>query len=433
MKKTSTLKILFAFALCISTMSIFAQDKANSDFKPSGNLTGGFYGDFYYKNHSDSLGRGGSNVQYRGNQQMDAFQIRRMYLNYDYNFAKNISASVCLSHEEGPNIANTGTNLDAAGYNSVYFKYFYLKWTNIFKGSNLILGQMPTCSFANSYNTDPLWGYRSIERTLMDMHNIDGSSDMGISLQGNLLKQKDVADSLNPTIVGYQIMLANGNSAKPENDRFKKWRANVFASLLQQKLTVGAYADYNTLQLSPYLMTNTTFKGYAHYKTDWFRIGFEAFQQINKNSDIYKTTSTAIKDTASAAIFGWSVFGSSRIIKNKLNFFVRMDQYNPDKKFNSNYIYTTSDQGGTAAVGNGTTTTFYKQTFYSVGLDYTPNGRLHIMPNVWLNQYKTMADSFAGTSVKGSRAKSDYDLVYRITLYYTFNASKNISGNGMNN
>ena len=55
------------------------------------------------------------------------------------------------------------------------------------------------------------------------------------------------------------------------------------------------------------------------------------------------------------------------------------------------------------------------------------------MPNLRLNKYKTMADSFAGVNIKCSRAKSDYDLVYRITLLYAFNASKKNTGNGMNN
>ena len=420
MKRTNTLKILFAFILCANAGLIFAQTQTN-DFKPSGNLWGSVFMDYYYKTHADSLGRGGSNVQYRGNQKMDAFQIRRAYLGYDYSFAKNISASIVLSHEEGPNggaSANAGTNLDANGYNTVMLKNMFLKWSNIFKGSNLIIGQMSTPSFATPFNSEQLGGYRSIEKTVMDMHNIDASTDIGVSLQGNLWKQNNSKDSLKPAIVGYQFMVGNGNSVKPENDRFKKWRATVYTSFMQQKITVGVYGDYNTVQLSPYLLTNTTVKGYAHFKTKAFSIGFEAFQQTNKNGDIYLATKTSTKaDTATGAEFGWSVYGNCRLIKDKLNFFVRMDQFNPDTKFSSsNYKYSASTFGG-----NMTTTTFYKQTFYSIGFDYTPNGRLHIMPNLWLNQYKTMADSFLGVNVPGSRAKKDYDMVPRITLYYIFN------------
>ena len=80
-----------------------------------------------------------------------------------------------------------------------------------------------------------------------------------------------------------------------------------------------------------------------------------------------------------------------------------------------------------------TTTTFYKQTFLTAGLDYSPIPRVHIMPNLWYNSYKTMADSYQGTNVSGKRAKSDYDMVARITVCYTFNSAKSISGNGWNN
>ncbi|HEV7231071.1 MAG TPA: hypothetical protein VGO45_07080, partial [Bacteroidia bacterium] len=309
MKKTVTLKNLLAGSVLTMAMSMNAQTTdpkpANADeFKPSGNLWGYVFGDYAMKTQNDSLGRGGGNVQYKtpaalnsgnvatttnpvpANAQTNAFQIRRMYLGYDYNITKHFSASAVLANEQTllPNNQNT-----------VYLKYAFLKWSNIFKGSDLVVGQLQTASFATPFQTEPLWGYRSIERTIMDLHNTDGSTDLGISLQGRAWTQKNASDSLHPSLVGYVLQVGNGNSAVPESDPFKKVRANVYVSLLGQKLTIGFYGDYVTQQYTPYHTSNMTMKAYASFKTESFRIGVEAFQQTNQNSDIYTVYDPASK------------------------------------------------------------------------------------------------------------------------------------------
>jgi hypothetical protein len=398
----------------------------NSDFKPSGNLWGYVFGDYYWKQHSDTLGRApvGSpygtaslNSKNQNQKNMNGFQIRRAYLGYDYAISPKFSAQVVVAHE---------MNVDGNGYNTTYLKYAWLKWSNIFPMSNLMIGQMPTSSFATPFGTEPLWGYRSVEKTLIDLHSLDPSTDMGVMLIGNLWQQKNAVDSL-PTTVGYNLMVGNGTGAKPETDRYKKIRVNVDLNTFHQRLTIGLYADYNPSQFAPYPTSATTLKAYIHYKTDMFRIGFEAFQITNKNGDIYQPALAAPSDTANGVQFGWSVFGSTRLIKDKLNLFVRMDQYNPDTKFSSsNYKYLSSAFGG-----NMTTTTFYTQTFYLVGLDYTPISRIHIMANLWYTQYKTLMNTDIAGAALGKRAKSDYDLVPRITFFYVFNSSKSIANNGM--
>ncbi len=98
-------------------------------------------------------------------------------------------------------------------------------------------------------------------------------------------------------------------------------------SLLKQKLIIGFYGDYATQQFSPYHTSNMTFKAYASYKAERFRIGAEVFQQTNQNSDIFKISSNGvipagtINDTTNGVQMGWSVFVSGSIIKNKLNIF----------------------------------------------------------------------------------------------------------------
>lgn len=434
-KKLSLLAFIAFFSF---TMKSYAQT-SNEEFKPSGNFWGYSFGDYSYKLHGDSLARGGGNVAYKGtaptaanpdpnsNPNTNMFQIRRAYLGYDYNFSPKFSAYAVLAHEE---LGGTpGTNLDAGGSNSVYLKYLYLKWADIFPKSNLIIGQMPTLSFATANNTEPLWGYRSVARTIMDMHNIDASSDMGVSLQGTAWSAKE-GDK--PMLLGYMVQVGNGNSAKPENDIFKKVRGNVYMKLLDQKLTLGLYGDYNIKQYQPYHIATTTLKAYAHYRTDWFSVGAEVFQQTSSNGDIFWTSTTAASaDTADCVQFGVSLFGSSRIIKDKLNFFANVAYYSPDTKFNSSaYKYISTITGG-----NNSTTSFYTQTFLVAGFDYTPNPRIHIMPNIWYSQYNTTASAnlsgVSGGADYSTRQKTDYDLVARVTFYYIFNSAKKVSNNGM--
>ena len=438
MKRTIYQKAIYLIAgvFVLNTTITKAQNTTKDDgFKPSGQVWGQVIGDYYYKSNSDTLGRGGKNVQYSPNggqtnlpaatlkSSYNAFQIRRAYLGYDYNISKKFSASVLLSHESDQSL--DGANYTS--YNNVYLKLAYLKWSNIFPKSDLIIGQQPTCSFTNANNTESLWGYRSSERTIMDMHNIDASTDLGIALQGKVWTSKSSKDTLKPTNIGYMLQVGNCNSGKAESDRFKKLRANVYVSAIQQKLTIGLYGDYNNTYTawSPATVAGTgpsqnviTFKGYASFKTEWLSIGAEAFQQTYGKSDIYKTTATGAKnDTIGGAVFGWSVFVTGQIIKGKLNYFARIDGYNPDTKFNKNdiFTYTTSGKVGTYA------NTFYTQTFYNIGLDWMPIAKVHIMPNLWLNQYTSMAstDAATGKAITG-RQKSDSDLVLRLTVNYIF-------------
>jgi len=446
MRKLLT-KCFLAGSTCLLVSGLGAQTTApaaDGDFKPSGNVWGYVFGDYAYKTQNDTLGRGAGNVQYKGtnalssgniatgtnpvpaNVQTNAFQIRRMYLGYDYNISKNFSASAVLANEQ---------TLLGNNQNTTYLKYAFLKWSNIWKNSDLILGQFQTCSFATAFGTEPLWGYRASERTIMDLHNIDGSTDLGASLQGKIWQQT-APDSMKPAFLGYVLQVGNGNSATPATTQFRKYRANVYVALMNQKLVVGVYGDYVTQQFSPYKTSNTTYKAYASFRTEAFHVGVEVFQQTNQNSDIYQVYSASTKkwsnnDTASGVQMGISIFGSAKIIKNKLNVFARYDMYNPDSKWNTDNLYSKAYSGITGS--NMNSATFYKQTFVNIGLDWTPNSRVHLMPNFWYNANNSMM-STAGPEFNGkpfgTRVVKDEDIVYRLTFYYLFNSNKKVSNNG---
>jgi len=470
MKKT--LLTIFSMILAVCTLS--AQD--SKPFTPSGNLYGYGFGDYYYMQHSDSLGRGAGNLQYKpysttsalnvsiptgvtdvttltgtpptsatttstlsntsknilssgtnNNTNANAFQVRRVYLGYDYNFAPNFMASTLLADEQ---------NLDASGQNTVYLKYAYFKWSNVLPKSknllNIIVGQQPTPSFATPYGTEQLWGYRSVERTIMDIHNNDSSTDLGLGLTGDLWHGMS-KDSLKPNLIGYFLQIGNGNGAKPENDHYKTLRYNFYAALMQQKLTIGIYGDFHTTAIGAVNQSVHTFKGYVNYNAGKFKIGSEVYSQIYVNG---AKLSTGTYENAN--VFGWSGFLSGKISK-MVNYYARVDLYNPDTKYNKTSTYSSAPSvmtpqytttGSVYSIGSSAVSqaaVFSKQTFYTVGLDFTPMNRVHIMPNLWFTQF----NSLVNLPSAAKNAKSDYDCVPRITFYYLFNGSKKVSNNGM--
>jgi hypothetical protein len=171
------------------------------------------FGDYSYQGKGDSAGRGtkqwgkGLGANNTGqNTNPNAFEIRRAYLGYDYKINDKFSAYALLAYEGDQDVNDDRT---------VYLKYMYFKWKGIWKGTDLKIGQQATNSFAADYNTEPEMGYRAIEKTIMDMHGVDGSSDMGIDLSGKLWTATPGDDSKVPTFIGYKIMAGNNSGNNP--------------------------------------------------------------------------------------------------------------------------------------------------------------------------------------------------------------------------
>ena len=417
---------------------------------PGGNLWGYVFGDYAYMQHGDSAGRG-TKMQYKGlgaagNQQTsnpNAFEVRRAYLGYNYNINSKFAAYALLAYEGDYDVNNNRT---------VYLKYIYFKWKNIFKGSDLKIGQQATNSFANAYNTEPLLGYRSIEKTIMDMHGIDGSSDMGIALEGKIVKFKCADTTKLPTFIGYSAMVGDNSANTPvpvftgagtapnfTTDKNKKYRANVYVNTLNGALTVGGYIDYLNYGDNLYntnknfVPTNSTsshhaeavqtMKAYAVYNSQWFGLGFEVFSQTMTNGELEAwAPGKGINDTVNAKQSGFSIFAHATIIQNKLNIFARYDLYTPDNEYSNTANETfTSAMTNIASIGNtynkvpstvaGNT---YKEKFVTAGLDWSPTSdkRVHFMPNIW---YYGIDNGF-GSDEK----KSDSYMVYRLTFLCAF-------------
>ncbi len=433
---------------------------------PGGNLWGYVFGDYAYMGSGDSAGRG-TKQQYKGlgaahqASNPNAFEVRRAYLGYNYNINSKFSAYALLAYEGDQDVSDNRT---------VYLKYIYFKWKNIFKGSDLKIGQQATNSFANAYNTEPLMGYRASEKTILDMHGIDGSSDMGVTLEGKIVKFKCADTTMLPTFIGYSAMVGDNSANSPvagftgattsltgstvtststssggvtttttttvalnpfntTTDKDKKFRGNLYVNTLNGALTVGVYADYINYGTSLYntytnnVPTNAssshhnegvqTSKAYAVYNGKWVGIGLEWFTQTmtNGETETWKK-GTGTNDTVNAVQTGISIFAHGTIIQNRLNIFARYDMYTPDNAYGYNVNETfTSHFSNVSASGNGNS---YKENFVNAGLDWTPTSdkKIHFMPNIWYYQINNGYGS--------DNMKSDSYMLYRLTFLCAF-------------
>jgi hypothetical protein len=397
MKVKSTIWALMLFVNYTAVAQQQAPESADSSFKPSGKLWGYSFGDYYYKAHADALNRGGANQYSNIEAGRNAFQFRRIYLGYNYDIHPKFSAELLLAAEDNNVNRTGGVSGDLLSNNkfSFYIKLANLRWKNIWKGTDLVIGQMATPAFA--LVADPIWGYRSIERTILDIRRIP-SFDLGVALQGKF--DPGSGD------YGYNLMVSNGTSARPENDKYKWFSGDVYAKFFDKKLVLDLYADYHRLNWSPgFHHERNILKGFAAYTTPAFTLGVEAF--INHGQKDVVGVQGPVNDTLTANAKGLSTFVRGNVVKDKLSFFARADWFNPDVNYEQGKYETYKGLTATFEPNN-------KETFLTAGLDFTPMKNVHLMPNVWYTGYTSERSNATGT------AKHDYDLAYRMTFYYVF-------------
>ncbi|HUQ65202.1 MAG TPA: hypothetical protein VM101_03560 [Flavitalea sp.] len=365
------LSLILSFSYTISGQSTQIE-------KPPGHVWGYAFGDFFIKTGGDTA-RWSSRAEYSGiPKNVYAFAVRRMYLGYDYTISPKFSTSALL---EGSDVVQT-----LRGERTVTIKALSLKWKEIYNNADLVIGQQSTLTF--SFIPEKVWNYRSVEKTLTDARGIRSSSDMGLALYGRF-------DSLGT--YGYNLMVGNGNGTRPEDfteaGKHKVYYGELYAYLLERKLVLDFYADYQT---SSNERDVVTLKGFAAYQTSSFAIGGELFTQTMNNTK---------SDGEDATPFGVSIFARASVIKDKLNVFARYDSFNPDNSYRNEDAITVYNAANMFR--------HYDETFFLAGLDYYPHKNVHIMPNIWVNTYSPKADA----EILPER---EADIVPRVTFYFIF-------------
>jgi hypothetical protein len=369
----------------------------------SGRLWGYVFADYFYKDHSDSLNRGGNNQYTNVKQGTNEFQFRRIYLGYDYNISRTFSAEFLLAAEDD---FTTGDLLQNNKF-TPYIKYANLRWKNfLFKGNDFLFGLQGTPAFP--YMTENIFTYsRPIERTITDIRRTP-SFDFGFGLQGRF----NSPDS--NVVFGYNFLFANGTSAKPENltiQDYKWFYGDAFIGFFNHRLIFDIYADYQRQNWTTGTHGHSyrqMLKGAVAYVGKSFTIGAEGY--VNDLVQAEAATNAADKDTLDGRATGLSLYAHYNLIGTKLRIFGRYDFYNP----NILYQNTIFDKYATLYTVSKSYEPNNKERFFTFGFDYSPTNNIHIMPNVWWNQYQGQQAGLTG------KAAQDYDLVYRLTFYFTF-------------
>ena len=343
------LLILAAFFCSIAT----AQNSTG------GKLWGYAFGDYFYKVNGDSTN---GVTQYSPYQKsFQAFEIRRVYLGYDYIFSDKFTSQFLL---EGNDKILTSTRL------GIFIKTAYVEW-KAFEYASFSVGLVPTPTWVWALN-EKTWNYRSIEKTILDMRALGIASDLGAAARGKFDKAGNY---------GFVFMIGNGSSQKVEVNKYKKYYGNLFAKPLPG-LSIEAYGDYepNSGDKNKY-----TLRGFASYQIKKFTLGTEIIQQTQMNAG---------GQDIDAVPFGISAFVWGTLYSKKdrpvINAFARYDYYDPDSKNDS---------------------LVYRENFITAGLDYMPLDNIHFMPNIWINTY-----SGKGNSLPERNA----DVVARMTFYYIY-------------
>jgi hypothetical protein len=360
-----------------------------------GKFSGYMFGDYYYNILRDNgtLSNSASNSIAPGGTAMQAFQFRRIYLTYDNDISEQFTTRFRLEADQGAG-TSTAPQSDAlnGGKVGIFVKDAYLKWKNIFSGSDLIFGVQPTP--ANDVS-EAVWGYRSLEKTITDLRGAVDTRDMGLSLKGKITGNG---------MLNYWVMIGNGaGTARPESDKFKRYYAHLQIKPAE-KLQTTLYVDYKDAAdiLNSYTKSNVSnstittalFLGYSEPLN--YSIGVEAYLQ---------SASNAIKDTiqksyCSKSALGFSIFGSCNIIP-ELAIIARYDNFNPstDNKGKDPLVVT-------ASVANGN----LSRNYFIAGLSWKVDRNVSIMPNILYETYEAPA----------GRGEPDPSVTARVTVLYMF-------------
>ena len=350
MKKISI--IIFSLFLFISLSK--AQDK--SEF-PKVKIHGLTFGDYFYNASSFNA----------ADKNLNGIDIRRIYFTGDFMLSKDFSSRFRLETHQFSGDATFG----------VMVKDAWLKWHNIFQGSDLIFGLSPTPAFDVS---EGAWEHRYLEKTIMDLNHIVGSRDLGIDLKGNLDESGTVK---------YWLKLGNNSGNKPETNKYKRFYG-LLEFLPTSNFLATVYADYASapqITFNNTSMGNNSFVGaiFLNYKEKgMFSLGLESF---------YKSTQNGYIEPGAASLtslngFGISVWAYANL-SEKVQLVGRFDTVDPNTNSNAN-------KDGKSLI--------------LAGVQFNPIKHVSITPNIEVFTYQ------ASPSNGGDKS----DVTPRVSFYWQF-------------
>jgi hypothetical protein len=372
-----------------------------------GKFSGYVFGDYFYNVGKDTAFSKLSKTVVPGSKDFQAFQVRRIYLTYDNDISEHFTARFRL---EGNTIASengsssVASRVSGSSLSQLFIKDAYVRWKNIFAGSDLIFGIQPTTAYDIS---EGIWGYRSLEKTIMDLRGIIPSRDMGLALRG---KFDDGG------MFQYWLMVANNSGQDDAVNRYKRVSLNLQVKPVKNVI-IDVNGDYRTQDkindpastavpkatLPNNVLVYSAFVAYSD--PTMVTLGAEVFMQSTQNGVVDPADATG-KTLKSLSVFGLSVFGNYWFTP-EIGIIARYDIFNPNT--DSNFPATP------AVMPTGSATYAYSLTrnYLIAGLSFRPDKNVQIMPNIQMETYQTPRNITNAPSI-------DASVTARLTFYWVF-------------
>jgi hypothetical protein len=251
---------------------------------------------------------------------LHGFRYRRLYLTTDFTLSEAFSGRARLEADEGTNGRPVVKDLS-------------LTWA--YAGAHsATLGITPPPAFGIA---EDVWGYRSLEKTILDVQGVVSSRDFGLRFDGPITTDGTVR---------YAAMIANNGTVRPEPDPYKRVYGQVEVRPSEAlRIVVGAdHAGYGDERTS-----GTRLSGFVGYSTDQFRAGIEGYW--------YRV---AMAEGDPRNDVGVSFFGGVQVASN-WELVARLDRSREAAAGPNRYV-----------------------TFFLGAVSYQPHPNVRLMPNVHL-------------------------------------------------
>lgn len=345
-KRKTTKGVSVKTTVKICALCIFFSCLSMGAFALDAKFSGYVFGDYYWMAKD-------SNPVAQGN---NGFWVRRVYATGDFSIVEKVDARLRLEFSS-PDFYATSANA------MPFIKDAYLKWTPSEHGFLLGISPTPTWEVFEGQ-----WGYRSVEKTPLDLNKFGSSRDFGLAAKGSVWDKK----------LSYHLMVANGEGTKSEFNGEK----SIYLSLTWRPLSLLLLEAYGDYHIGAGRTDRYTLQGFVGIKGDVGRAGVLFAHQLRQ-----ATTDLSLQVL--------SVYGVLNTLDN-LRVYGRVDRnFDPIP--------------GGASIAYLRFNTVDKSTFFLGGVDYEPWSSVHFMPNVEVIVY----DAQTGTAASPT-------IVPRLTFLYEF-------------
>jgi len=324
-----------------------SQDTPRND--PGVKISGLLFGDYYWvaSNHNPGL------------EDRNGFWVRRSYLTFDKPLGESLDMRLRFE-------MNSAGDFTSRSKLEPFVKDAYLRWK--FSGNHsTYLGLSSTHTWQT---VESHWGYRQVEKTVLDLQRLGSSRELGVAFRGSFDSQRKVR---------YHFQVANGAGTGSESDAEKK----VLFSLglyPTESVVLEFYTDYDNRPLDEY---RRTFQGFVGFKQDWGRLGVQyAHQTRNGDPDL--------------ELDAFSVYGVWKL-SQRASLFGRYDRMldpNPD---GARISYIPFDPTA-------------ESNLFIAGVDLRVNNQFSLIPNLVIIRYDKRED--------GTQPSTDF--IPRMTFFYNF-------------